>query len=462
MRWVNLLSPQKWSDTDKKNCLKQTDYYDDYMHICISHMIRHMQEKSHVFPLNKESNFSTGYTHSVETSAIAKLIGSNIVNITIKTGKKTALNEVAKSQICELLSCASMLHGVGKPPFGKFGEGAIRLWFKSNLNRIYYKEKPLADVMSDQMCGDFYCFSSASRNLHCIFRYSRSDVNLTSSMLSTLIIPCESDKYKGLSQSGYLFSERKEVQKLYESVELLGNRHPLSYVIEAADRISSITSVIENSVTSGMITCQQLMNELRREDYFEEDIAQEEYQRFASIVKYLGVCYNSSKTRFTTNFETIAMQKWISYVQDELAEFAAQSFVNNYEDIMKGVYLSNIFDDSWCRIMRNALKDVEKKYIFNSEIIISFKNGVDRIINFMLDIFVNAVIYYDTDTELCSRDRGLVTMIGEKYKRVYRRCSRDKDEIEKLYLRLVMVIDYICDMSDKNLKNIYKKLNGIF
>ncbi len=462
MRWVNLLSPQKWSTTDKKNYLKQADYYDDYKQICTSHMVRQMQEKSHVFPLTEESNLNTGYTHSVETSAIAKLIGSNIVDITIKTGKKAALNEVAKSHICELLSCASMLHDVGNSPFGKFGEEAIRLWFKANLNKIHFKDKPLTEVMSDQMCGDFYCYSSASRDLHCIFRYSRSDVTLTSSMLSALIIPCESDKYKGLSQSGYLYSERKEVQKLYESVELSGQRHPLSYVVEAADKISLITSVIENSVTAGMITCPQLMNELRREDYFEEDIVQDEYQRFASIVKYLGVCHNASKTRFTTNIETIAMQKWITHVQDELIEFAAQSFVNNYEDIMRGVYLSNIFDDSWCRVMRNALKDVERKYTYNSEIMISFKNGVNKIINFMLDTFINAVIYYDTDIELCNSDRSFVTMIGEKYKKVYRRCSRDKDEIEKLYLRLIMVIDYICDMADENLKDIYKKLNGIF
>ena len=79
----------------------------------------------------------------------------------------------------------------------------------------------------------------------------------------------------------------------------------------------------------------------------------------------------------------------------------------------------------------------------------------------MLEKFVDAVINYDTDKYQSVGNRKLITLISEDYKRIYHCFSKDKTDIEKLYLRLLLVTDYVCGMTDSYAKNLYQELNGI-
>ena len=83
------------------------------------------------------------------------------------------------------------------------------------------------------------------------------------------------------------------------------------------------------------------------------------------------------------------------------------------------------------------------------------------ILDFLLDKFVEAVLYYDTEAKLTDIHTKWISLISEDYKRIYYHFSKDCQEKEKLYLRLLLVTDYVCGMTDSFAKNLYQELKGI-
>jgi len=83
------------------------------------------------------------------------------------------------------------------------------------------------------------------------------------------------------------------------------------------------------------------------------------------------------------------------------------------------------------------------------------------ILNFLMDKFVHAALYYDTDTPLSTIDLRFISLISDNYKSAYKYHSAGKSEEEKLYLRLLLVTDYVCGMTDSYAKRLYQELNSI-
>lgn len=108
-----------------------------------------------------------------------------------------------------------------------------------------------------------------------------------------------------------------------------------------------------------------------------------------------------------------------------------------------------------------ALGDIAFRYAFCTRPILKLEIAAQTIFNFLLDRFVDAVIPYDTDLPMTQVQKKLVSLISDNYKMIYSLCARDKDDEERLYLRLLLVTDYICGMTDTFAKDMYQELNGI-
>ena len=83
------------------------------------------------------------------------------------------------------------------------------------------------------------------------------------------------------------------------------------------------------------------------------------------------------------------------------------------------------------------------------------------VLDFLMDKFVKAVLYYDTDEKASEIEKRMVSLISENYKKAYHHYAAGKTEEEKLYLRLLLVTDYICGMTDSYAKRLYQELNGV-
>ena len=109
----------------------------------------------------------------------------------------------------------------------------------------------------------------------------------------------------------------------------------------------------------------------------------------------------------------------------------------------------------------DLLGDLAYREVFTTPTIYKMEVAESEIMNFLLTKFVNAAVRYDTDEKLSEIDKRMISFISQNYKSAYHNQSEGKSEAEKLYLRLLLVTDYICGMTDSYAKRLYQELNGI-
>ena len=128
---------------------------------------------------------------------------------------------------------------------------------------------------------------------------------------------------------------------------------------------------------------------------------------------------------------------------------------------MAGTCKSDLFAGTYAQPVMEALGEIAFQYVFCREPILKLEIAAETIFRFLLDRFVDAAIYYDTGHGQSAVQEKLVALISDNYKGIYHIYAKDRDSTEKLYLRLLLVTDFICGMTDSFAKSLYQELNGI-
>ena len=301
-------------------------------------------------------------------------------------------------------------------------------------------------------------------------------MNLTKALLGTIIkypgssLEIKKSKHIKHKKMGYYFAECALFDDLQESLGTNGNRHPLAFVLEAADDIAYKTADIEDAVKKGCITYGQLVRELRE---YETKISEKQKDAFVRLTDSLEMKYERALKRGLHHPESNAVQNWAVYVQGWMINAATESFLKNYQALMDGSYGAqgeDLFTGTDGEAMMDALADIAYRYAFQITPILKLEIAAQRILNFLLDAFVQAVLYFDTATELTDVQKKMMSLVSDNYIAIYRRFAgrADKSELEssskeaeKLYLRLLLVTDHVCGMTDSHAKRLYQELNGI-
>lgn len=108
-----------------------------------------------------------------------------------------------------------------------------------------------------------------------------------------------------------------------------------------------------------------------------------------------------------------------------------------------------------------CLGNIAYRYVFSSREIYRMEVKEAVILDFLMERMIQAVLYYDTDRELNAIDSRVLSFISDNYKKAYSYQAEGKSEAEKLYLRLLLVTDYVCGMTDSYAKRLYQDMNGI-
>ena len=468
MQWDKLLSTKRHREVTGTSKLKEdlrSEFEKDYHRIIGSASFRRLQDKTQVFPLDKSDFIRTRLTHSLEVSSYGKSLGQNIGEYILTYIKDPSFTWKHKEEICNILQCAGLIHDIGNPPFGHFGECAIREWFQKNLPRMIYKGKTVESMLTDQMRKDFYHFEGNAQALRLVtklhYLVDENGMNLTYGLLNTIVkypIPStQINKFTGDikdKKMGYYYADQEIYEMIVKETGTEGRRHPLTFILEAADDIAYKTADIEDAFVKGFISYHQLKEELKR-------LEEKEPNNSFKPLEKLEYKYQSGIKRGVKNPEEYAVKNWIVQVQGFLINCATYGFTKNYDAIMEGRYGKDIFSGTYGEGLMDLLGDMAYRRVFITPAIYKMEVAEAVILNFLMDKFVNAVLYYDTDIKLGEIEKRIVSFISENYKSAYHKQAEGKDEDEKLYLRLLLVTDYICGMTDSYAKRLYQELNAV-
>ena len=473
MNWKNLLCEKRRRSYSTTSVSTDTrnEFQRDYHRIIGSASFRRLQDKTQVFPLDRGDFVRTRLTHSLEVSSFAKSLGQMIFRNIMQYGKDKDLSYEDIDKICSVLECAGLIHDIGNPPFGHFGEDYVRDWCRKNLNKLEFCGKKIDELLTPQMLNDFYHFEGNAQALRLLtklhFLVDENGMNLTYTLLNTIIkypVPStEINKKSGNIQDkkmGYYYADKDIFEDIVNSTGAVDCRHPLAFILEAADDIAYKTADIEDAVKKGFVSYDRLLYDLKNE-YIARCADSDESEEYCKAVKKLEDYYSQANEKGISSPEQNAVQRWIIYVQGVLLRCAAFGFTSNYKEIMEGSFPKELLAVSHGNALAFALGDIASRYVFQSKDIFKLEIAAGEIYEFLLNKLTKAAMVYDTDLESSAIEQRIMKIVSENYIRAYKTYSKGKQENEKLYLRLMLVTDFVCGMTDGYAQKLYRELSGI-
>ena len=474
MNWNDLLSTEKLmpEEAEPKQFAEypMNDFEKDYRKIVYSAAFRRLQDKTQVFPLDKSDFVRTRLTHSIEVSTIAKQLGIMAVNNFAEYHKDELTVEQAEV-IPSILQCAGLLHDLGNPPFGHFGETTIGDWFRDHLSDIDYRGKPVSGFLLPQMYSDLSHFEGNAQALRILLKAKHdSGVNVSKAIISTLVkypVSSQDLEVQGKKKFGIYLAEQDLFQKISKAVGTVGNdglisRHPLTYLLEAADDIAYATSDLEDAYKKGLFTLDSFI------EYFRSKCAKVAAGKKYATCFALELVEDLEKRRgsaHTPAWDAKAFKEWLNYTRKWLMHAAVFGFSKNYDAIMKGVFIRDVFYGTNHAVTLQVLKDAMGEFVFNSAGILKLELSAQAIISTLLNGFVRAVIHYgyedkDAGYVLSKADKKYINLLSQNYRDDYEK-TKTGNECMDLYLRLLMVADYVSGMTDTYARTLYRELIGV-
>lgn len=329
-------------------------FFSDFNRISSSSAFRRLQDKAQVFPLEKYDYARTRLTHTIEVTSIAMQLG-NLCAQQLRNGDNRSKKEFS-FLFEKCLVCAALLHDLGNPPFGHFGEDSIKEYFRINWAKLtvnlHYPNRDqftqckiddldtgtLTDIESSQIKSDFTFFDGNAQSLRVASKTQQykidTPLNLTAAVLGSIIkYPCNSLQGSVHEKFGYFFSERDIIDKL-NCMETFQEhlRNPLAMLLEAADDISYVTSDLDDAVKKRAITREEFESEMEK---FEDTTDDASVKVFCdNYRKY----YMENKVKTQNPFE-YTIQRMTNDLRIQLIGEVVSEFVKQSDSILqKGIY----------------------------------------------------------------------------------------------------------------------------
>ena len=415
MNWEQLLSTetQVKREVEPEDFAKypMDDLEKDYKAIISSAAFRRLQDKTQVFPLDKSDFVRTRLTHSLEVSTIARQLGIMITRNATGYLPDDFKNKDGKDKLVEkipeVLSCAGLLHDLGNPPFGHFGEVVIGDWFKNEFQKeeFCYKKIAIRELLTEQMQSDLKNFEGNAQALRILSKIRNKgkshEINLTTGVIGALIkYPTDSlhvtnkkDPDIRRHKLGYYLAEQETFEKVSKETgtwidEKNVARHPLTFLMEAADDIAYSTADLEDALKKKMFSLKEFIA------YFKGNLEDDEKAQL--LIKDLERRLENVQDEES---EMIAFQNWMDYARGWFMYCVTYSFSRNYKSIMNGEFqrelIQGTFHEKSMKIFKNAMVE----FVYEQPEIVKLELSAKKIISTLLDDFIYAVIYMDETEE---------------------------------------------------------------
>lgn len=452
-RWDEVLNYKRFraSKSEAYEFDERNEFDKDYSRIISSSAFRRLQDKTQVFPLKRGDFVRTRLTHSLEVSHIGYSIGRAIE-------KELKRDD---QYISSLLAVTGLIHDIGNPPFGHSGEYVIQDFFKK-----YFEENNY--TLTDKQRSDLINFDGNVQTFRILrklqFLGNKDGYNLTYGTLATIIkYPAnsiEGNKKKSgdlsLKKFGYFASEEEDYKKISKELKLNNRRHPLTFLLEAADDIAYCVADIEDGIQKKLITLYDIKRCL-------EEITVKNNDVDSLIKKIKAFEKDAREIKEKELYEKIVVQRIKIYIQGKMIQETIKAFLENEDSILNGTFNEELLDKGeYCEV-KNAFKKLAFEEIYHSEERVYTDILADKVLKRLLNIFINGMLDCLNNGESASAtSKNVEKLVSKNHMINYRReLEESKNESDKIYATLKLCVDFISGMTDKFAVDLYQKLEGI-
>ncbi len=435
MNWKTLLSAKRFGmeEFHEERQENRSEFQRDYDRLIFSAPFRRLQNKTQVFPLPGSIFVHNRLTHSLEVSCVGRSLGNDVAKALLE--KQPDLQDSFLSEIGSIVSAACLAHDLGNPPFGHSGEKAIATFFSEG------KGLPLKDKLTPMEWADLTHFegnANAFRLLTHQFEGRRTGgFAMTYSTLASIVkYPFSSSLAGKKPKFGFFVSEEDSFRRIATELGLIRlneqpmkyARHPLVYLVEAADDICYQMMDIEDAHKLKILTNEETKKLLLA--YFSEE-RQAHMQRTFAIVS-------------DTN-EQIAYLR--SCVIGLLIKECTRVFVEHEAEILAGTFEQPLIKQIAERPARayRECAEVSLAKIYRSKDVLDIELAGFRVISTLLELMIDAV----TSPEK-AYSQLLINRVSGQY----------NIKSPELSVRIQAVLDYISGMTDIFALDLYRKING--
>lgn len=444
MNWEKLLSLKRHGDTHKRLRKEQNEtrlgFEVDYDRIIFSAAFRSLQDKTQVIPLSKTDFVHTRLTHSLEVSVVGRSLGRIAGQQLLE--RHPYLREVYGYRFNDfgaIVAAAALAHDIGNPPFGHSGEKAIGEYFKSGNGKKYQT------VLSEKEWQDIIDFEGNANGFR-LLAQSREGVTgglrLSYATLGAFMkypkesLPKKPTKHIADKKFGFFQSDKETFEAVANELELLQTRdgeaisyarHPLTFLVEAADDICYTIIDFEDGINLGLIS---------------EDFALE------YLIKLVKNTINTKK------YNSLAFKEdRLSYLRalaiSTLIGDAIEVFIANEEKILNGTFESSLLDRSIYKAQISDIITLSVNNIYQAQEVVEKEIAGYKIISDILDVYSNALMRNSEDNS-SSYDNLILRTLPEFY----------RTTSSSVYDILLNTCCYVASLSDSAAVHIHNKIMG--
>ncbi len=416
----------------------RTEFKRDYDRLIFSAPFRRLQNKTQVFPLPGSIFVHNRLTHSLEVASVGMSLGNDVAAALIK--KHPELLDTLFPEIGQIVSTACLAHDMGNPPFGHSGEKAIQTFFTEGPGHR------LQQLVSREFWDDITHFegnANAFRLLTHQFEGRRQGgFVMTYAMLASIVkYPFASSAVSKKGKFGFFCSERENYQKIADELGIFcvskpGDplryvRHPLVYLVEAADDICYEIMDLEDAHKLKILSYAEISELLlgffdeKTQDSILHRIIEEHLTDDNEKVVYLRAC-----------------------VIGKLENECARTFIENEEAILSGTFQGSLIDHI-APLQAQAYRrcaNLSAERIYRSKVVLDVELSGYKIMETLMQQMTEAIMHPDR-----YYSQQLIDRVSSQY-------AIHSDDLET---RIMAVIDYISGMTDVYALDVYQKINGI-
>lgn len=441
MNWKQLISNKRLGQ-ESRHAIRHDDrseFKRDYDRLIFSAPFRRMQNKTQVFPLPGSIFVHNRLTHSLEVASVGMSLGNDVAHCVMKT--RPELADTLFTQIGTIVSTACLAHDMGNPPFGHSGEKAIQTFFTEG------KGAYLKDRLSPELWNDITHFegnANAFRLLAHRFKGRRDGgfVMTYTTLASIVKYPFASAlAEKGHGKFGFFCTEADIFRRIADDLGIIRKsadgcpaeyaRHPLVYLVEAADDICYEIMDIEDAHKLKIVTYEETKRLFL--DFFDEMGQNHIMQRIHD-------------EEITDDNEKVIYMR--ACVINALERACVDAFMRHEDEIMRGEFSGSLIDSIDDRLVKayHNCTELSKKRIYKSKPVLDVELSGFKIMDSLMEVMTEAAVnpqrFYS---------RQLISRVSSQY----------DISAPDLETRIMAVIDYISGMTDVYALDIYQKINGI-